>query len=72
MKNHYKNYSTIERERKVFAIVMAIIIVLLLALFTMEACGVFDAYIWKPIEEYPLANANISWEQTFYPGAWGT
>ena len=72
MKNHYKNYSTIERERKVFAIVMAIIIVLLLVMFTLETCGVFDAYIWKPIEEYPLANANISWEQTFYPGAWGT
>lgn len=68
MKNHYKNYSTIDHERKVFAGVMIVIVVLLLALFILEACGVFDAYIWKPVEEFPIANANISWEQTFYPG----
>ena len=37
--------------------------------------------IWNMIEEnnmppawqesYPMANANISWEQSFHPGAWG-
>lgn len=23
---------------------------------------------WEPDVEYPMANAHISWEQTFYPG----
>lgn len=23
---------------------------------------------WEPDCEFPMANANISWEQTFYPG----
>ena len=26
---------------------------------------------WEPDCEYPMANANISWEQTFYPGGTG-
>ena len=26
----------------------------------------------KPDTVYPITNANISWEQTFYPGAWDT
>ena len=23
---------------------------------------------WEPDVEYPMANAHISWEQTYYPG----
>ena len=26
---------------------------------------------WEPDVEYPMANAHISWEQTFYPGGTG-
>lgn len=68
MKNHYKNYSTIDHERKVFAAVMIVILLALITLFVLEVCGVFDGQVWKPIEEFPIANANVSWEQTFYPG----
>ena len=25
---------------------------------------------WEPDCEYPMANARISWEQTFYAGGW--
>ena len=25
---------------------------------------------WEPDAEYPLANAKISWEQTWFAGAW--
>ena len=67
----YRKYNTIDKERKVFAAVMIIIIIALLTLFTLEACGVFDRNVWKPVEEFPIANANISWEQTFYPGGFG-
>ena len=68
MKNHYKNYSTIDQERKVFAAVMIVILLALITLFVLEVCGVLDGQVWKPVEEFPIANANISWEQTFYPG----
>ena len=68
VKNHYKNYSTIDHERKVFAAVMIVILLALITLFVLEVCGVFDGQVWKPVEEFPIANANISWEQTFYPG----
>ena len=64
----YRKYNTIDKERKVFAAVMIIIIIALLTLFTLEACGVFDRNVWKPAQEFPIANANISWEQTFHPG----
>ena len=67
----YRKYNTKEKENKVFAAVMLIIIVALIALFVMEICGVFDGQIWKAVEEYPLANANISWSQTFFPGGFG-
>ena len=66
-----KKYSTIERERKVFAAVMAIICLLLITWMVLEICGVFDGPVWKPDTEYPLANSNISWEQTFFPGGFG-
>ena len=26
---------------------------------------------WEPEGAYPMANANISWEQTHYAGGWG-
>ena len=26
---------------------------------------------WEPDEEYPMANAKISWEQTYFAGPWG-
>ena len=71
MKNHYRHYNTIDHERKVFAVVMIIVLVALITLFVLEVCGVFDDRIWKAVEEYPIANANISWEQTFYPGGFG-
>ena len=25
---------------------------------------------WEPVGSYPIANAHISWEQTFHGGAW--
>ena len=28
-------------------------------------------YKWEPAVSYPMANANISWEQSFHSGGWG-
>lgn len=65
-----RKYSTIDKERKVFAAVMIIIILLLITWMVLEICGVFDAPVWKPDKVYPLANANVSWEQSFHHGSW--
>ena len=65
-------YSSIEKENRIFAAVMLLIIILILAAGVLELCGVFDnENVWEPTEVYPMANANISWEQSFHPGGWG-
>ena len=42
----------------------------ILAVFVVWAvltlCGVFEKPTWEPDVSYPMANANISWDQTFY------
>ena len=67
----YRKYNTFEKERKVFAALMAFVIIIIISWGILEACGVFDGPVWKPCGEYPMANANISWEQTFHPGPMG-
>ena len=62
------------KECKVFAIVMAIILLLIMTAGILDMCGVFDRPeepIWKPNVIYPMANAHISWLQTYYPCAMG-
>ena len=56
-----KKYSTPEKERKVFAVAMLIILLLMLAGMILTVCGVFDEPAWKPAEEYPMANQHITW-----------
>ena len=47
---------------------MAAVAIALLVLFVMELCGALDPLVWKPVAEYPIANANIGWQQSFHPG----
>ena len=53
---------------------MIFIITILLAIIIGIAWAVVEnmdeGQTWKPAAEYPMANARISWEQTFHPGAW--
>ena len=67
--NNYRKYTTIHKERKVFAAFMAVIVVILLVWLIVEVCGLLSAPI-KPDTEHPLVNSQISWSQTFYKGAW--
>ena len=58
--NHQKNYST----PKAISIVLRVILIALIAFAiyafsTARACKSWDV-------EYPMANAHISWQQTFY------
>ena len=52
-----------------FAIVMAVILACIVALFILEITGEFDKEEYQHQVEYPLANANVNWLQTFHEGA---
>ena len=69
MKNH-RQYSTFDKERKVFAIVMTVILILMVALAVLTLTGEFDKEEYQHQVEFPIANTNISWSQTFYSGPW--
>ena len=65
-------YSSFEKESRIFAAVMLLIIVLILAAGVLELCGAFDnENVWEPTEVYPMANAKINWLETHHPGPWG-
>lgn len=56
-----KKYSTREKEKKVFAIVMLIILTIALVVVIIEGCGLLAGPDWKPAAEYPFANQKITW-----------
>ena len=44
-----------------------------IAMVLLAAMVIISAVVPEPVThdvEYPMANAAISWEQTFYSGAW--
>lgn len=61
-------YTRYEKQSKVFASVMVAIVAVMIILGVLLACGMFDEPMWKPVAEYPMANANISWMQSFHGG----
>ena len=68
MKKYCRRYEGIDRERKIFAVVMTVVLTALMILFVLEICWALDPVVWKPAAEYPMANANIGWQQSFHPG----
>lgn len=52
-------YSTREKEKKVFAVIAAIIFIAMVTVFALEIAGVFDEPAWKPVAEYPFTNQHI-------------
>lgn len=61
-------YTRYDRESKVFAVVMILVLAAMITLGVLTACGMFDEPLWKPVASYPMANANISWMQSFHGG----
>lgn len=64
-------YSTIRKIRKQVALILAVAAVLAVA-----GIRAIDDYLdrnaWERAADavYPMADAHISWEQTYYSGAW--
>lgn len=69
--NNHRQYNTIPTERKVFAIIMAVFLLAVIVVGVLALFGVFDKPAWEPDVYYPMANARISWDQTFHTGGWG-
>ena len=56
---------------EIIAIFLAVVLIALVVMFTIEAVvRLFERNTWEPTEVYPMANANITWEQTYHAGAW--
>ena len=70
MKKRAKSEYDFKRESRIFVVVMVIVLILILTAGVMDSCGVFnkEEEVWKPTVSYPMANAHISWVQTFYDG----
>ncbi len=70
----YRKYTTYEKERKVFATIMLLILVIILAWGVFEVVAMNNqAPAWPgEVKEYPMANAKIGWVQTHHPGPWGS
>lgn len=64
----YRKYSTNENEKKVFTVVVFLILLALVTLAVLTICGVFDQQIWKPDVSYPMANQHIEWRYAGYAG----
>ena len=64
----YRKYSTNENEKKVFTVVVFLILLALVTLAVLTICGVFDQQIWKADVSYPMANQNIEWRYAGYAG----
>ena len=62
------------KERKIFAIVMLVILLMIVAVGVWELVQIRAARAqsaWMPVAEYPMANAHVTWLQTYCSGAWG-
>ena len=69
MNNHSK-YITKKNNR---AMARAILLFLVGAIVIIILSVLVDNYERRPVEPdvtYPMANANIGWNQTFYAGGW--
>ena len=68
--NNRKHYTTAEKERKAFATALIAILAVFVVWAVLTLCGVFEKPTWEPDVSYPMANANVGWNQTFYAGGW--
>lgn len=68
MNKNHKHYIKPERKGQIIFIVCILLAILIgLAWVMIEDA---NDQKWQPAEVYPMANAHISWEQTYHPGGW--
>ena len=67
----YKHYIRNKKEKKdIYTWILAAILICLIVLGVLTVCGVLEPLEWKPDVSYPMANAKISWLQSYHAGSW--
>ena len=69
MNNHSKYITTKNNRTIVRAVLLLVLVVTLAAVVSV----LVETWYRRPVEPdvtYPMANANIGWNQTFYVGGW--
>lgn len=66
MSKYIKN----NRNSKVTIIFSVILLVIVVAWVWLETAQARERDTIKPDGEFPMVNANVSWEQTWHKGAW--
>lgn len=69
MNNHSK-YITKKNNRTIARSVLLLVLVVILAAVVSVLVETWDRRPVEPDVTYPMANANIGWNQTFYAGGW--
>ena len=69
MNNHSK-YITNKNNRTIARAVLLLVLVVILAAVVSVLVETWDRRPVEPDVTYPMANANIGWNQTFYAGGW--
>lgn len=69
MNNHSK-YITKKNNRTIARAVLLLVLVVILAAVVSVLVETWDRRPVEPDVTYPMANANVGWNQTFYAGGW--
>ena len=69
MNNHSK-YITKKNNRTIAMAVLLLVLVVILAAVVSVLVETWDRRPVEPDVTFPMANANIGWNQTFYAGGW--
>lgn len=53
--------------------IIVIVFILIAIIIGLIWCEIeeWSEFKWEPAFKYPMANAHISWEQTYHSGSWG-
>lgn len=62
------NYNTNKHIGARFAVTLAILLTVIIALVALNLSDIGKKQTWDV--ELPMANANVTWQQTHFPGAW--
>lgn len=68
--NNHKNYTTKKNTHATVRVVLLTVLVVALAAVVSVLVEIWDRRPVEPDVTYPMANANVGWNQTFYAGGW--
>ena len=68
--NNHRNYTTKKNTRATVRAVLLLVLAVILAAVVSVLVEKWDRRPMEPDAVFPMANANVGWNQTFYAGGW--